>query len=172
MRRALAAGTAALALLAAAHAHAQGFVFEASAPDFKVTIPGVPNMRMQPHPMQDTHPHLRYMGADGPYTVSIVTPSAERGMSALQCASATVRSLAARPNVPPSDELYKARLDDNTFVAIYATQLPGLLQLHAHLLSAAAGTHCVEVHVSRIATSVDDVAPWFNGFREARISAR
>lgn len=172
MRTALAAGAAALALLASAHARAQAFVFEVNAPDFTVTIPGVPRMSMKPHPMQDTHPHLRYMGADGPYTVSIITPSAERGMSALHCASATVRSLASRPNVAPSDQLYKARLDDNTFVVIYATEIPGLLQLHAHLLSAAAGTHCVEVHVSKIATSVDDVAPWFNGFREARISAR
>lgn len=172
MRTALAAAAAALALLAGAHAHAQAFEFEASAPDFKVTIPGVPRMDMKPHPMRDTHPHLRYMGADGPYTVSVITPSAERGMGALQCASATVRSIASRPNVPPSDQFYKARLDDNTFVAIYATQMPGLLQLHAHLLSAAAGTHCVEVIISKIATSVDDVAPWFNGFGEARISAR
>lgn len=163
---------AALALLAGLSAGAQAFEFQVSAPDFTVTIPGVPSLSMKPHPMQATHPHLRYMGANGPYTVSIITPSAERGMSALQCASATVRSLAARPNVPPSDEFYKARLDEHTFVAIYVTQMPGLLQLHAHLLSAAAGTHCVEVHVSRIATSVDDVAPWFSGFQEARISAR
>lgn len=163
---------AALALLAGAPARAQPFEFEATAPDFTVTIPGVPRIGMQPHPMHDTHPHLRYMGADGPYTISVITPRAERGMTALQCASATVRSIAARPNVPPSDEFYKARLDENTYVALYAAQLPGFLQLHAHLLSAAAGTHCVEVHVSKIATSTEDVAPWFNGFREARISAR
>jgi hypothetical protein len=170
--RSLAALAAALALLASPHARAQAFAFEATAPDFTVTIPGVPRIGMKPHPMHDTHPHLRYMGADGPYTVSIITPSAQRGMTALQCAAATVRSIAARPNVPPSDEFYKARLDENTYVALYAAQMPGFLQLHAHLLSAAAGTHCVEVHVSKIATSIEDVAPWFNGFGEARISAR
>jgi hypothetical protein len=166
------AACAAAVTLASPAAGAQAFTFEATAPDFAVTIPGVPPISMEPHPMQGAHPHLRYMGAKGPYTVSIITPSAERGMSALQCAGATVRSLAARPNVPPSDQFYKARLDDNTFVAIYAAQMPGFLQLHAHLLSAAGGAHCVEVHVSKIATSTDEVAPWFGGFGEARISAR
>lgn len=170
--RFLAALAFVLALLAGPQAGAQGFEFEATAPDFRVTIPGIPPIKMGPHPMQGTHPHLRYMGGEGAYTISIVTPSAERGMTALQCAGATVRSLASRPNVPPSDELYKARLDDTTFIAIYAAQMPGFLQLHAHLLSAAAGTHCIEVHVSRIATSMEDVAPWFSGFGEARIGAR
>jgi hypothetical protein len=163
---------ATLALLASPGAGAQAFEFNATAPEFAVTIPGIPPISMGPHPMQGTHPHLRYMGSQGAYTVSIITPGAERGMTALQCAGATVRSLAARPNVPPSDQFYKARLDDNTFVAIYAAQMPGFLQLHAHLLSAAGGAHCVEVHVSKIATSTDEVAPWFGGFGEARISAR
>ena len=163
---------AALALLASLDAGAQEFVFEATAPDFKVTIPGIPPIRMGPHPMQGTHPHLRYMGADGPYTISIITPSADRGMTALECAAATVRSLASRPNVPPPAELYRVRLDENTFVAIYTAQMPGFLQLHAHLLSAAAGTHCIEVHASKIATSPEDVAPWFDDFGKARIEAR
>lgn len=172
MKTVLVACATALGLLAGPSASAQEFEFIATAPDFAVTIPGIPIISMGPHPMRGTHPHLRYMGSQGPYTVSIITPGAERGMTALQCAGATVRSLAARPNVPPSDQFYKARLDDNTFVAIYAAQMPGFLQLHAHLLSAAGGTHCIEVHVSKIATSTEEVEPWFSGFGAARISTR
>ncbi|MGH8720484.1 MAG: hypothetical protein ACREU4_00765 [Burkholderiales bacterium] len=162
---------AALALLAGFAAGAQEFVFESAEPRFTVTIPGIPPLRMGPHPMRDTHPHLRFQGAEGAYSVSIITPGAAPGMSARECASATLRSLAARPSVPPIEEMYRTRLDEATFAVIYATQMPGFLQLNAHLLSAAAGTHCVEVHASKIATSEDDVAPWFGGFGKARIAA-
>ena len=165
----LAALAAALALLASAPAGAAEFAFEVAAPKFKVTIPDLPPVPMKPHPMHSTHPHLRFLGADGAYSVSVITPSAAEGMSALECAGAILRSLPSRPNVPAAAEIYRARIDDHTYVAIYAVQLPGFLQLNAHLLSAAAGTHCVEVHASKIATTQDDVEPWFKGFGKAKI---
>jgi hypothetical protein len=93
-------------------------------------------------------------------------------MSALECASSTVRSMAARQGMPPASEIYKARLNDHTFVAIYAMQLVGAVQLHAHFLSAAGGTHCVEVHASKVSDSPDDVDPWFKGFGKAIIESR
>jgi hypothetical protein len=71
--------------------------------------------------------------------------------------------------MPPAAELIRERLDDSTYVVMYAAQLPGFLQLNAHFLSAAAGTHCVEVHAAKMATSLEDVDPWFKAFSEARI---
>jgi len=162
---------AALAVLTAPNAGAEEFVFAVTAPGFKVTIPNLPPLRMEPHPMQATHPHLRFLGAQGAYTISVITARAAAGMSALECASAILSSLKERPNVPPAAELYRARLDDNTYVVLYAANLPGILQLNAHFLSAAAGTHCVEVHAAKIATSTDDIDPWFKSFGKARIES-
>jgi hypothetical protein len=45
--------------------------------------------------------------------------------------------------------------------------------LHAHFLSAAAdGSHCIDVHASKVAASKDDVEEWFKGFGSANIGAR
>jgi hypothetical protein len=161
----------ALAVASSPGAGADEFVFEVAVPHFKITIPNFPSLHMGPHPMQSGHPHLQYMGSDGPYSLSIITPTSAPGMTALECAGATVRSLASRPGAPPAAEIYKARLNENTFVALYSARAPGYMQLHAHFLSAAGGTHCIEVHASKIATSVDDIAPWFEDFRKARIES-
>jgi hypothetical protein len=56
-------------------------------------------------------------------------------MTARECASAILRTLAERPNVPPAAELIRERLDDSTYVVMYAAKLPGFLQLNAHFLS-------------------------------------
>lgn len=162
---------AAAALLASAPGRAEDFVFEVAAPKFRVTLPHIPAMKMETHPLHAKQPHLRYLGSDGPYTVSVFTPKAAAGMTALECASATLRAMAARPGLPPSSEMYKARLDERTYVAIYAAEIKGIVQLNAHLLSAAGGTHCVEVQASRMSASPDDLEPWVRGFDGARIEA-
>lgn len=159
-------------LLGSPPGRADDFVFEVASPKFKVTLPGIPRMQMQTHPLNASQPHLRYLGSAGAYTVSVITPTAAAGMTALECASSTVRSMAARPGFPPPDQVLKTRLDDNTFAAMYAAPLGNLVQLHAHFLSAAGGTHCVEVHASKVSDSVDDVDPWFKGFSAARIESR
>jgi hypothetical protein len=159
----------ALAVLAAPQFNAEEFAFAVTAPRFRITIPNLPPLRMKPHPMHATHPHLCFLGADGSYTLSVITAHAPPGMSALECAGAILRTLDARPNVPPAAELYRARLDDNTYAVLYAAHLPGFLQLNAHFLSAAAGTHCIEVHASKIASSPEDIDPWFKSFGKAKI---
>ncbi len=161
MRRALLLWGAVLSLLGSFTCNAAEFSFDVAKPKFSVILPGIPQMAMGTHPMNATQPHLRYQGSEGPYTVSVFTPAAAAGMTPLECASATVRTLAARAGVPPAAQIYKARLNDTTYVAIYAETLPGGAHLHAHFLSAAGGTHCIEVHASRISTSDDDLAPWF-----------
>lgn len=169
MTRAYLVWGTALILSGSANCWAEGFVFEVNSPKFKITMPNIPAMRMDAHPMNASQPHLRFLGSEGPYTVSVVTPIAAAGMTALECASASVRSLGARPGVPQSSQIYKARIDGTTFVAIYATPLGGLVKLNAHVLSAAGGTHCIEVHASKMSTSDDDLVPWFEGFAKAGI---
>jgi hypothetical protein len=158
-------------LLAAHAAAAQDFVFEVDAPKFKVTLPGIPPMKLEKHPLNAEQPHLRFLGSEGPYTVSVVTPKAAAGRTPLECASATVRTMAARPNVPPAAQVLKTRINARTYAAMYATHVGAAVQLNAHFLSAAGGTHCIEVHASKMSTSADDVDPWFKAFDKADIAA-
>jgi hypothetical protein len=167
--RAVRPWAAALIMGASLSCQAQGFAFEVASPKFKVTIPGLPPIKMEVHPRNATQPHLRYLGADGPYTVAVFTPAAAAGMTPLECAGATVRTLAGRPGVPPADEIHKSRLNDRTFLAMYAVQIATGVHLHAHLLSAAGGKHCVEVHASWISVVEEEMDDWVRAFERARI---
>jgi len=163
---------AAVALLAASiSCRADGFVFAVESPKFTVRLPHVPSMEMAVHPEHAAHPQLRYLGSDGPYAVSVFTPAAAAGMTAAECASAILRSMASRKGVPPSAEMYKARLNETTFLAFYGEPLPGAVRLHAHILSGT-GSHCIEVQVSKISESEDELEPWLNGFDKAVIELR
>jgi hypothetical protein len=167
------AGCAA-AVLCAVHvpAHAEGFSFEVSDPDFKVSIPAVPKLEMNVHPEHGDKPHYRYLGSDGPFSVTILTPKSDPEMSVEQCAEAIYTALADRPGVPEPDKIYRARMDESTFVAIYATVLPGFVLLHAHFLSAGRGDYCIEVHASKSSTSRDDAQEWFTALSGAKIELR
>jgi hypothetical protein len=157
-----------VALVATTASNAQ-LSFEAEKPAFHVQIPRLPAMTMGEHPGRVTQPHLRLLGSKEQYTVSVLVPSTEAGMSAAECASSTISQLPKRLGVPPQERIYKARIDSNTYIAIYARPMSGFVQLHAHLLSAVGGSHCVEVHASMVSTSKDDLEPWFRGFGDARI---
>ncbi len=161
-----------IAMLAAPVVGQAELAFDVQDPAFRVSIPNLPAMEMGSHPMRSASPHLRLLGREGPYTVSLLLPTADAGMTAMDCANATVGSLPRRPGVPAADSIYRARLDANTFLAIYVTPMPGFAQMHAHLMSAAGGTHCVEVHASMTSRSRDDLDPWIKGFTAARIEAR
>jgi hypothetical protein len=160
---------AALLLCASLSCRAEGFLFAVESPDFKVTIPGIPPVRMEVHPKNASHPHLRFLGTAQPYTVAIFTPAAADGMTPLECAGAVARSLAARPGTPPPAQVLKTRLEKNTFVAIYAVTLVPGVQLNAHILSAAGGKHCIEVHVTKVSIDEEDLASWFTEIEKARI---
>lgn len=167
--RALLVWGTALIFSASFNCRADDFVFEVDSPKFSITLPNMPSMTMDAHPMHASNPHLRFLGSSGPYTVSAITPTSAAGMSAFECAASTVRSLGTRLGVPDSSQIYRARINDNTFVAIYASPLGGVVRLNAHVLSAVGGTHCIEVHASKISTSEDDLAPWFEAFAKANI---
>lgn len=156
-----------LAVLLSFHCKADQFVYEGANPPFKITIPNVPQMKMDVHPLHNEQPHLRYMGTSLPFTVSILTPTADKGMTPVECAQSNFGHLTRRPGVPPREQVFMARINDSTYVAIYAVPQQGAVMLHAHFVSAAMGTHCIEVHVSKASRSPDDVDPWFKGFGNA-----
>jgi hypothetical protein len=90
-------------------------------------------------------------------------------MTAQECAISEFKKLAGIPGVPGGDKVYKARIDSNTFIAIYVIPGPADASvLQAHLVSAAGGTHCVQVHISKAASSKGEVEPWFRGFGKAK----
>ena len=144
------------------------FVHESTDPKFRISIPNLPPIRLAVHPSQKLQPHLRFMGTDGPYNVSILTPTADAGMTARECAISGIKNLAGGPGSPGMDNIYRAQIDDNTFIAQYAMPAPGGAILQAHLFSAAGGTHCVQVHVSKASASKSDIEPWFKGFGKAK----
>lgn len=169
MTRTLLAWGSVLILLASLPCRAEDFVLEVVSPKFKVTLPGIPGMRMDVHPRNDSHPHMRLIGTEHPYAIAVFTPAAAAGMTPLECASATVRAFSARPGIPPPEEIYKARLNDRTLVAIYVTRENAVAHLHAHLMSAVAGTHCIEVHVTKASLLDDEIDVWVNAFEQANI---
>ena len=169
--RALSCWGAIVILCASLPSRADDFAFEVASPNFKVTVPGIPQLKMEVHPRNASQPHLRFLGSDGPYAVSVFTPAAAAGMTPLECASATARTLGARPGVPPPAEVYKTRLNSNTFLAFYVSTSGGTVQMHAHLLSAAGGTHCIEVHATKISVEDEDLAAWITELEKAGIEA-
>lgn len=148
---------------------ADGFAFEVDSPRFKISIPGIPQMKMEVHPKNVSQPHLRFLGSAEPYTVAVFTPTAAEGMTPLECAGAIVRTLAARPGTPPPSQVFKARLDNNTFVAMYAVSLVLGVQLHAHILSAVGGRYCIEVHATKMSIDEEDLATWVTELEKASI---
>src|SRR5688572_17678889 len=168
MRRALRISCAVLLLCTSLSCRAEGFRFEVDSPRFKITIPGIPQLRMEVHPHNASQPHLRFLGSAEPYTGAVFTPAAAEGMTPLECAGAISRALAARPGTPPPDQILKARVNDATFVAMYAVSLVGGVQLNAHILSAV-GRYCIEVHATKISIDEDDLAAWVTELEKASI---
>ena len=148
---------------------AEGFAFEVDSPRFRIAIPGIPQMKMAVHPQNASQPHLRFLGSAQPYSIAVYTPAAPEGMTPLECAGAVARSLAARPGTPPPDQVIKARLGHNTFVAMYAVGLAPGVQLNAHILSAAGGRYCIEVHATKVSIEEEDLASWVTELENATI---
>ena len=169
MKRALQIAGMVLLSCASLSCRAEGFVFEVDSPRFRITIPGIPQLRMEVHPQNASQPHLRFLGYAKPYSVAVYTPAAVEAMTPMECASAVARSLAARPGTPPPSEVLKARLGNNTFVAMYAVALPVGVQLNAHILSAVGGRYCIDVHATKLSIDEEDLASWVTELEKASI---
>jgi hypothetical protein len=120
--------------------------------------------------MAKAQPHVRFMGAKQPYILSILTPTADAGMTAAQCANSSASALMRRFGLSESQvQLRKA--DDATYVATFHMKEGKFISLKAFLWSAAGGTHCVELNVSKIVSSLDELDAWPRVFESARIES-
>ncbi len=169
MKYAKALCLAALTIASAAHAD---FTLDMKSPQFRVIVPSLPQVKMETHPSAKEHPNLRLMGIDGPWLLTLNTPDADAGMKPQDCANVIASSLPTRPGVPPQDQIYKNKLDPNTFIAAYVEpRSKGNMQLNAHLISQV-GHNCVEFHIAKVTDDKAEAQAWFKSFKGAKIEAQ
>jgi hypothetical protein len=149
---------------------AADFTFDIESPKARVTLPKVPELKLEPHPLSAKQPHLKLLGSSDDWTVSVLAPTADQGMTPADCATSVIGALSKRPRAPTLDKIFRARIDEKNFIALYPAPIAGGVMLHAHLVSAAPG-HCIEVHVSKVVKSEQEIKPWFSGWGTARIES-
>jgi hypothetical protein len=151
------------------------FSFDMPEPRIRFVVPDIPQMDMGVHPNAGVQPHALFMGS-GPrgYSISILMPTANAGMTPRDCARSGYGSLVSRYGLDPKSVVtYQA--NDMTYVVLFPFRVGPLTQLKAYLLSSHGGTHCIEVHISKTVTSTskeavsDELAAWYRGFRNANI---
>ena len=138
-------------------------------PAFVVSVPRVPNLRIASAPRGGNSVSVHARGRDAVFAVEVTAEASPQAGSSRTCASTFLRDLVKRPNMPDRDSIYRASLDASTFLVLYIVEQRGRKVLHAHLLSAAAGTHCIEAHFSRDAVVGEDEDKWRTTFEGARI---
>lgn len=143
---------------------AQELVVRITDPNFTITIPDQPEVQLGPHPNAAQNRSARLFGSssDG-FNVSVLTPKAE-GATAQQCASWLIGSTIARYTpVLAAVQFFPA--GENAWVLLYPFQIESVVQLKAHVFSGNNKGQCIEVHMSRVATSEQQRQAWFAGFR-------
>lgn len=137
------------------------FVFEMATPKLRILIPDAPAMKMDAG--------LRGQ-APGGYSLSVLVPTADAGMTPVDCARSSSTALARNYGLKREDVVAR-RTSETTFVMLFPVRIPPIVQLKAYLLSGHGGTHCIEVHLSKVVASEAEVHAWFSGFEGARIEA-
>lgn len=138
-------------------------------PDFTVTVPNLPSIRLAAQAAMDPGVTSSMAGEDGTHKVTLLVSRAEKETSTRACAGSFLQSLVARPGMPDRDSIYRAALDENTFLVLYILGTQGDQQLHAHILSSASATHCIEVHFSRARRDGEDEDNWRNSFTGSHV---
>jgi hypothetical protein len=150
------------------------FSFEMPEPRLRIVVPDAPQMKMGVHPNAAAQPHARFFGSAGAYTLSVLVPTADAGMTARDCARSSARSITSRFGLDPRFVVAR-QVDEATFLMLFPYRVDALIQFKAFLLSGTQGTHCVEVHVSRTMERLPEkamaeaLARWFEGFRGAKV---
>lgn len=154
---------------------ADGYSFQMPDEKIRIVIPDIPQMTMGPHPLSKERRDMRFMGSgpDG-ITVTILTPTADAGMTPQDCANSSYKSLLSRFSLDPKF-VSTHRSADSTFVVLFPYRAGSTMQLKAFILSGYGGTHCIDVHVSKtvLPTSkeafAEELARWYGGFRDSKI---
>ncbi|RLA12168.1 MAG: hypothetical protein DRQ59_08175, partial [Gammaproteobacteria bacterium] len=91
---------------------------EMSDPNVRITIPGMPEIDMTVHPMNEHKPDFRLRGSSGKISVSIITPKIDTAITPMACATAIVNVVLAQ-NTATRDQMFLGRTDEKTFLIIY-----------------------------------------------------
>lgn len=152
------------------------YLFDVSENKFKVVIPDLPQISMREHPLAGSRPDMRYMGDDtkSGYSISILTPTADKGMGPEECATSSYGSLLTRYGL---NEKFVVRKKNNssTFVVLFPYRAGPLIQLKAYVLSGYGGDHCIDIHISKnsSAKSAEEfksqLMDWYQSFSKASI---
>jgi hypothetical protein len=166
----IAFATAALALSLPVQALAEDLTVRLTDPNFKVVVPGAPQVNLGTHPAGAQNPAARLIGAtaDG-FNVSALSEKAA-GASAQQCASWLLGSTINRYKPELSTvQLFPAGA--NAWVLLYAFKIGPLEQVKAHVFSGNDKGQCLEIHMSRLGATPEQREAWFRGFRGITVSA-
>lgn len=154
-----------------------GFSFEMPDERLRIVIPDIPQMTMRDHPNAAVQPSARYLGGDVTgYTISVLTPASDRGYGSEACAVYLFSKLLLRYGLDPK-KVTRRKTDANTHVALFPVRMGPFVQFKTYLLSGYGGTHCIEVHVSRMVPAddkdklIEQLTDWYKGFHDARIEA-
>ncbi len=162
----------ALTLLAAVPVAASCFELALSQPEFHLSVPGLPAAELH----EDTHPSVvpkRVLtGAVGKLDIELELSAQASQASPRTCAGSLLRALVAKPGMPNRDSIYRAPLDESTFLVIYALGEGPTQRLHAHVISSAGPTHCANAHFVRPALPGEDIDDWRTTFTSARVVPR
>ena len=165
--RILAASAVAFCLVQALPACAFEQSFDA--PAFVVSVPRLPSIALAAPSASQGGGVLTARGQDATYVVEIIAAASAGASTPRACAGTLLRELTARPHVPDRDNIYRAPVDPNTFLVLYLMELDGKRSLHAHLLSAAGSTHCIDAHFSRALPVGEDMDNWRTIFDGATV---
>ena len=141
---------------------------EMSDPKVRITIPGMPEIDMAVHPMNEQKPAFRLRGTSGTTSVSIITQKIDTPITPMACATA-VAELVLSQSTATREQMFLGRADKNTFLIIYGLAMENSVLLNTHIISSDEAVQCIEAQVSKISTSDADIEPWFNGFGESKI---
>lgn len=146
------------------------FQFSFGKPTVTISIPEVPDIKMGPHPLVRTQPHCRYMGSKMPYTVSILVPTMDAGMTGEEIASAGAKSKIKQLGLGQSQYRVYRGEDEKTFCMYFPVELAkGVFQLHAYLWAAYGTSLMIEVHVTKMTSDPNEIKSWYGCLPKARI---
>jgi hypothetical protein len=139
------------------------------APPFTVAVPRLPSIPLAALSASQGGGVLTARGQDATYVVEIIATASAAASSTRACAGTLLRELIARPDMPGRDNIYRAPVDPNTFLVLYLMERDGKRLLHAHLLSAAGSTHCIDAHFTRTLPVGEDIDSWRTTFDGATV---
>jgi hypothetical protein len=161
-----------IAGLCGAHALACAFDASIDEPGFTISVPALPAIALAEPRAAPAQATRQLTGGDGTYSIALAIQRADKAISTRECAGSFLRALVARPGMPARDSIYRAPLNERTFLVIYLLDAQGVQTLHAHLLASAASTHCIEAHFSRAKRTGEDDDDWRKSFAGASIVER